>query len=326
MNKFKLVQPRNYAQAAAYFASGKGGGQILAGGTDLLEMLKSGVMQPEFVIDLGTAPDLVYVKESTAGFHIGAMTTLTDLAADKNIRTVFPGLYAAVNSVASPQLRNIGTIGGNLNQRPRCWYFRDPEIKCRKKGGSRCFAFRGRNKYHAVIGGRMCYIVHPSDLAPVLISLNAQLTILARNQEKVIPIAEFFTPPSVDVKRENVLQPGELVKEIRLPRPQNGMASAYYKFMERGSWDFAIVSAAVSGVRRENTFSDLSIVMGGIAPIPWPLTAVEKQLVGKMIETDNIRQLVRAALKEARPLAENAYKLELAEVVVVRALERLSSV
>jgi xanthine dehydrogenase YagS FAD-binding subunit len=214
----------------------------------------------------------------------------------------------------------MGTAGGNLCQRPRCWYYRDPQVKCRKKAGSRCFAFRGKNKYHAILGGGLCYIVHPSDLAPALIALDAEISINSPKGDKTIPLANFYILPKINVRKENILEPNEVLREIRIPLIKKGEKSTYSKFIERGAWDFAIVSAAVKGTVSGGTFRDITIVLGGVAPVPWRLTKAENIIKGKKITEDLVREATREALKEAKPLEENGYKKELAEIVLYRAV------
>jgi xanthine dehydrogenase YagS FAD-binding subunit len=247
------------------------------------------------------------------------VTSVADLAENTTIKNDYPGLREAALSLATPQLRNVGTTGGNLCQRPRCWYYRDPEILCRKKGGSKCFAFKGRNKYHAIFGGGICYVVYPSDLAPALISLDAEVSISSPRKEKTIPLADFYILPQVNVRRENILEPGEILKEIRIPPAKSGEKSSYHKIKERGTWDFALVSAAVKGTVSYGVFKDIKIVLGGVAPIPWRLLKAEEMIKGKKVTQDLLKQAAREALKEAKPLEENGYKKDLAEAAVCRA-------
>jgi xanthine dehydrogenase YagS FAD-binding subunit len=318
MREFKLAQPQTVEQITSmapeesYF--------LMAGGTDLLDEIKNEVVAPNVIIDLKTIPALSYIKKTTGGIQIGALTLVSEVAEDATIKTDYPVLHEAALSLATPQLRNMGTIGGNLCQRPRCWYYRDPQILCRKKGGSRCYAARGRNKYHAIFGGGICYIVHPSDLAPALISLDTEVTIATANGDKIIPLGEFFTLPQINVKRENILKPNEILKEVRIPPAKKGAKSTYIKLKERGTWDFAVVSAAVNGVVSGNTFQDIRIVLGGVAPVPWRLEKAEKALIGKSATEDMVRGAAQAALADARPLEENAYKQELGATVVAQAI------
>ena len=323
MKDFKLAEPKTLQQASALLASSDGRAALLAGGTDLLAEMKEGVRKPEVVVDLSTISGLSNIRKEQDGLRVGALTTVAELAEDQAVAGLFPGLSQAARSVASPQLRRMGTVGGNLCQRPRCWYYRTAETVCRKKGGTKCFATNGRNRYHAVLGAGMCHIVYPSDLAPMLIALDARVALFSPRGERIIPLEEFYAMPSVNVRRENVLGEGEILKEVVVPPPKQGARSAYLKFKERGAWDFALVSAAVAGTFSGKTASRLRLVMGGLASIPWRMKEAEEALRGKPLNEGLVRQAARASLQEARPLEENAYKVELAEVILSRAVMSL---
>ena len=319
MNEFKLAQPKTLEQTTAFLSQNQGKAFVMAGGTDLLDEIKNNTLQPEVVVDLAAVPGLDTISKEQKFLKIGALTRIVDLIEDSDIKKHFPGLVQAALSLATPQLRNVGTVGGNLCQRPRCWYYRDPEVNCRKKGGSRCFAMRGKNRYHAIFGGGVCYIVFPSDLAPALISLDARAVIATGKGEKTLPLAEFYSLPRQNIRKENILGNSEILKEIQLPLPRAGFKSTYLKLKERGTWDFAVVSVAVSGRVSQGAFQDLRLVCGGIAPIPWRLTKAEGFIKGKPASEDLLRQAVQEELKEARPLSENGYKADLLEVAVYRA-------
>ena len=324
MKGFKIAQPSTLDQVTALLSEEKAGCAIIAGGTDLLDLLKSKIIAPDIVIDLKAVPGLAGLKEDKSYITIGAMTTVSDLADSPVIGEKFPGLKQAALSLASPQLRNVGTVGGNLCQRPRCWYYRDTDTICWKKGGSRCYASRGRNRYHAIIGSSICHIVYPSDLAPALISLDAEVTIYGPAGKKdIVKLEDFYTSPQTDVRKENILGPHQVVSEIRIPLPKNNAKSTYYKFKERGTWDFAVVSAAVSGVVSNRVFSDLRIICGGVAPTPWRLKKTEEFIRGKKIDEAVIRQGAKAGLGDAKPLEENAYKMDLLEAVLDAAISAL---
>jgi len=319
MKNFSLAEPRTIEQVTAFLSEKREKSFLLAGGTDLMGEIKDEIIEPEIVVDLKSIPSLSYIRKEKDGIHIGAMTSLAELAENPLIKDDYPGLHEASKSVGTPQLRNMGTVGGNLCQRPRCWYYRDPQVKCRKKGGSKCFAFRGRNKYHAIFGGGLCYIVHPSDLAPALISLDAKISIVAPKGKKTIPLADFYVLPKANVRQENILNSDEVVREIKIPHPKSGEKSTYYKLKERGAWDFALLSAAVEGVVSGGVFKDIKIVLGGAAPIPWRLEKAENIIRGKAATDELLRQATREELKEARALKENGYKKDLLEVVLSRA-------
>jgi xanthine dehydrogenase YagS FAD-binding subunit len=320
MKNFEWTEPQTVEQALAWLAKGSGKAVLMAGGTDLFTEIKEGVVEPELVIDLKSVQGLASIQRDEKGVRIGALTTVAALAADAPIKRDYPGLSEAAGSLATPQLRNVGTVGGNLCQRPRCWYYRDSQTVCRKKGGSQCFAAKGRNKYHAVFGGRICHIVYPSDLAPMLIALDAQIAIASPRGDRTIPLGEFYSLPEKNIRRENVLAPDELIREVRIPPTKKGARSAYVKLKERETWDFALVSAAVRGIASGGGLDDLAIVLGGVAPIPWRLGKTEAALKGKKIIAAAIKEALSADLQEARPLEENGYKLALIEAAVTRAL------
>ncbi len=319
MKNFKLAQPQTIAQAAALLKQDSESRVLMAGGTDLLDELKSGIIQPDTVIDLSTLTDGHDIRQDKDVIRIGALAKVALLAEASPIQEYFPGLREAALSLATPQLRNMGTVGGNLCQRPRCWYYRDPQAACRKKGGSRCYAFRGRNRYHAIFGGGICHIVFPSDLAPALISLDAEVTITSPVGDRRMPLEELYALPSADVRRETVLEPGEVVKEVAVPLPKAGTKSTYLKIKERGTWDFAVVSVALNAVVVGGIFQDVRIVCGGVAPVPWRMAQAEGHLKGKKITEDLLREAARKDLTQARPLEENAYKADLLETAVYRA-------
>jgi len=311
MREFKIAEPASADAATALLVETAETAAIIAGGTDLLDELKSGVSAAGLIVDLRTVPGLAGIVPERGGLRIGAMTRIVDLAGDAAVGRDYPGLRQAALSLATPQLRNAGTVGGNLCQRPRCWYYRDPQVLCRKKGGFNCFAYQGRNKYHCVFGGSGCYIVHPSDLAPMLIGLGATATLASPKGDKVIPLEAFYAGPEVDVTRENVLAKGQFLKSVGLPAPKPGLRTAYVKLEERGTWDFALVSAAVAGIVTGGVLTEISIVCGGVAPVPWRMKKAEDALRGKSASEAAVRAAADAALADASPLKENGYKTDL---------------
>jgi xanthine dehydrogenase YagS FAD-binding subunit len=311
MREFKIAEPRTAEEVAALLAETTEAAALIAGGTDLLDELKSGVSKAELVIDLRGVTGLAGIAPEKDGLRIGAMTRVVELAENAAVAQGFPSLREAALSLATPQLRNIGTVGGNLCQRPRCWYYRDPQVVCRKKGGFQCYAFQGRNKYHALFGGSGCFIVYPSDLAPALISLGAMATLGTAKGDKTIPLESFYALPDVDVSRETVLAKGQFLKSVWVPPPPAGGKAAYVKIKERGTWDFALVSAAVAGVVKDGALAGVSIVMGGVAPVPWRLKKAEDVLRGRPVTEALVRRAADAALEDASPLKENGYKAEL---------------
>jgi len=323
MSSFKYAKPASLEQVTSFLAKGNPNVFLMAGGTDLLGEIKEGIVAPEVVVDLRAIPNLSYIKKEKDGVAIGALTTVAELAENAVVEQDYRVLHEAAKSVASPQLRNMGTVGGNLCQRPRCWYYRDSQIICSKKGGTKCYAEKGRNKYHSILGGGICYAVYPSDLAPALIALDAKVVIASPQAERTIPLAEFYAPPLVNVRKENILAGQEAVKEVRIPPAKKGDKSAYLKFTERGAWDFAVVSAAVLATLSGSTVDDIRIVCGGVAPIPWRLRKAEDLLRGRRISETMARQAAKAALADAKPLEENGYKVALLEAVLARTIGSL---
>jgi xanthine dehydrogenase YagS FAD-binding subunit len=320
MRDFKIAEPRTVDELAALLGETQEPAAIVAGGTDLLDGLKSGVEKAGLVVDLRRVEELAGIVQEKDGLRIGAMTRIVELAENAAVARDYPGLKEAALSLATPQLRNVGTVGGNLCQRPRCWYFRDPQIVCRKKGGFNCYAFQGRNKYHAIFGGSGCYIVYPSDLAPALISLGAKATIGTAKGDKVVALEEFYALPETDVTRENVLAKGQFLKSVKVPAPKAGQRSSYVKLKERGTWDFALASAAVAGVAKGGVLAEIAVVMGGVAPVPWRLKKAEDVLRGKPVSEALIREAADAALKDASLLRENGYKADLVFAALKRAV------
>ncbi len=325
MKSYRLAEPETLEELLTFLAEPPGSTAILAGGTDLMGLIKDEILSPDVLIDLSRIKEIKGIKQDKNGIHLGALTTLAELISNPLIQKSFPGLRQAALSVGSPQLRNVGTVGGNLCQRPRCWYFRDPQFNCRKKGGNRCFAAKGKNKYHAILGGGICYMVHPSDLAPALISLEARVKIASAEGEKELLLEEFFAPPAVSIRQENKLQPNQILTEIILPPPSPQQKSIYLKFTERGSWDFAVVSVAAAANLAGKSVSKLRVVLGGVAPIPWRLAELEKKIQGHPVEEKTLALAAVEAMKQSIPLEENGYKIDLAGVLITRALTSLAS-
>jgi xanthine dehydrogenase YagS FAD-binding subunit len=320
MREFKIAEPRTADEVAALLAETTETAALMAGGTDLLDELKSGVATAGLVVDLRKVAGLGGIAAENGGLRIGAMTRVVELAEDAVVARDYPSLRQAALSLATPQLRNVGTVGGNLCQRPRCWYYRDPQVTCRKKGGYNCYAFQGRNKYHGLFGGGACFIVFPSDLAPALISLGARAAIGTVKGDKVVPLEAFYALPDVDVTRETVLAKGQFLKSVWVPGPKAGQKAAYVKLKERGTWDFALVSAAVAGVVKGGAFEEVTIVMGGVAPVPWRLKKAEDVLRGKAVSEALVREAADAGLADASPLRENGYKTDLVRAALKEAI------
>jgi xanthine dehydrogenase YagS FAD-binding subunit len=330
MKAFRLANPTTIDQVVEILKANSQRGarnraQVLAGGQDLLTEMKEHLAEPDVVVNLKGIRGLDEIRAEGSGLAIGALVRLADLEENERVRTAFPMLAEAARSVASPQIRSVGTVGGNLCQRPRCWYFRNEHAKCIKKGGSECFSHDGLNKYNAILGGGPSWIVHPSDLAPALVALGAKATVRGSSGTRTVPLEEFFTLPSEgSVLQENVLQDDEILERVDVPAAPAGSRGTYLKFKERGSFDFALASVAVSVVVQSGKVSEARLVLGGVAPVPWRCPDAEKALVGKALDAETFRAAAEAALQGAEPLAQNAYKVPLAKGLVVRALQSLA--
>jgi xanthine dehydrogenase YagS FAD-binding subunit len=297
----------------------------MAGGQDLLSTMKTYIMRPPRVVNLKMIGGLdAITDDGKGGLKIGALVTISSLEENADVKSKFPGLAEAAHSIATPQIRNLGTVGGNLCQRPRCWYFRLENYKCLKKGGTQCYAFTGENKYNAILGGGPSYFVHPSDLAPMLIALGATVTIAGPDGARNLPLEKFFTLPTVEVRRENVLKDGEIVTEVQVPAGTG--SSTYLKFKERSSLDFAMSAAAVSvDLAADKTVRSARLVLGGVAPIPWRVPDAEAFLVGKKLDAPTVAAAADLALKPAKPMDDNAYKITLTKTLVRRALAKFNA-
>jgi xanthine dehydrogenase YagS FAD-binding subunit len=321
MRNFDYLQPTDPGQAAMALAN-HAGSQPMAGGTDLLDLMKSGLAVPDQLVNLKALddPELRAIEERDGVLRVGALATLREIAESQLLSDRCAVLQQAAASAASPQLRNIGTLGGNLCQRPRCWYFRDADFNCLRKGGSSCFAVDGRNRFHSVIGGGPCHIVHPSDTAVALLALDANVIVVGDGTRRDIPIAEFFVLPSDDVERETVLLQGEFVVGVEIPASRADLRSSYTKFRYRESWDFAVVSVALV---LEGPGKGGRIALGGVAPVPWLDERASSMLAGVDSSEAGLKRLGATLLEGAESLGENAYKLPLTRNLVKRAVADL---
>lgn len=325
MLSFQYVFPNDVKAAPKILAEAGDKALIYAGGTDALALMKEGVARPEMLVNLKKLDELVVIKEDKKGLHIGAGVKLTDLIADKAVQA-FPGLIEAAQSIATLQLRNMGTVGGNLCQRPRCWYFRSERFPCLRKGGDTCFAIYGDNKYHCIIGGGPCYIVYPSDLAPMLIALDAQVEILGTKGTRFIDLADFYVLPEQDPHHENILTKDEIVTEVLIPAASKKLKSHYVKFRERESFDFAMVSVAIAAQVDGETLSNVRIAYGGVAPKPWPAIKAAQALEGVAASEEQILAAAAAEFAAAEALEQNEYKVVLAKNLLKRAVRELKQV
>jgi xanthine dehydrogenase YagS FAD-binding subunit len=291
----------------------------LSGGTNLLSLMKEHVLEPEVVVDLKRIDGMDRIELSANGATIGANATLDAVSRNAELTARYPALAQAIATIATPQIRNRSTIGGNLCGRPACWYFTQEAFSCLKRGGEGCPARHGENEFHAIFDTEgPCVIVHPSSTAPAPIALGAQVEITGAGGSRSIPLEEFFTSPSIDVRRENVLAANEIVTAVRLgpARPK----SATYQVRQKASHDWPIALASVALEMSGSACRSARIVLGAVAPVPRRAAEAESVLAGKPVSQETAAAAATAALEGARPLAQNAYKVPAARAAVRRAI------
>ena len=320
--QFAYIRPESIEEAVQHMSEEKS--VVHAGGTDLLGCLREDILDVTKVVSIS---DLAALKgiASTAdgGLRIGALTTITEVAEDPLIRERYPVLSQAASEVASPQLRNQGTIGGNLCQKPRCWYYRG-EFDCLRKGGDTCFAAEGENQFHAIFGGGdICFIVHPSDTAPALVALNAVIHILGPKGRRTVSAEALHVLPEDDVQAETVLASGEIVTAIQIPPPPAGMRSSYRKVRARGAWDFALAGVALALQFEGDRVKDGRVVLSGAAPVPWRSPAVEAAIKGRRLDEKTVAAAASVVVEGAEPLEKNGYKIALFKGLLEEQLKSL---
>jgi len=322
MKAFANVNPRDVKDAAAQLRQPNA--VIVGGGSDLLGMVKEHLVQPDVLVNLKAIRGLDQVSAKGAEVHIGGLIPLDSLSHEPLIRKSYTVLAEAAESVGTPQIRNAGTLAGNVCQRPWCWYYRN-SFPCFKNGGNKCFSVAGENQFHAIFGGGPSFIVHPSDTAPALVALDAKFRVAGPSGERTVPAADFFALPKVNASRENVLARDEVLVSIQLPRAGRGVRSTYHKVLDREAWTHAVVSAAVVLDMDQEVCKSARIVLGGVAPIPWHLPKVEAMLAGRRITPELAAQAGEAAVEGANALAKNGYKVPLTKGVVRRTLLGLAT-
>ena len=325
MHAFTLSRPTDISAAIVAHAQNA---QLafIAGGTDLIGLMKDRVTLPDHLLDINRLPDMAQIEAlSDGGLRIGALARMSDVAANPDVRSRFPVIAESLLFAASGQLRNMATIGGNIMQRTRCAYFRDEDdLPCNKRRpGSGCSARYGLNRNHAIFGwSDECVATHPSDLAVALSALDANVLVRGPGGQRSIPFTEFHLLPGNTAERDNVLKRGDLILAIEVPARSEGRASHYFKLRDRQSYEFALVSAAVAVANDRRRIGVVRIAMGGVAHKPWRLTATESALRGAPLDdTGALKAAIAASFADARPLTHNAFKIELAQRVVLRALE-----
>ena len=323
MKAFALIPAQTLAEAAR--ESARPNTAIKAGGVDLVDRMKEGLDHPERVVSIAGIPGLDHISAGPPA-HIGALATLARIAADAGVRRIYPALAAAAAEAATPQIRNMATLGGNLCQRPRCWYYRLSDFDCRKKGGKDCYAPGGENRFHAIFDtDETCVCVHPSATGAALLAYGATLQTVTPAGKRSLPIEKFFTGPNPDPTRENHLGPGEIVAEVTIPAPGSGARSAYNKLKEKESFDWPLVEACVALRLESGAIRDPRVVLGHVAQVPWRSAEAEKILAGAAPSEALFARAAEAALAGAKPLSQNAYKVRLAKVSLVRALREATT-
>jgi len=322
MRSFDYVRPATIDEALSLL-HGEGGKQseALAGGTDLLPLMKGEITAPIRLVDLKRLEALpAGISEEAGEVTLGALTTLAEIEKSPMLRERYPLLGEAAALSATPQLRNMATIGGNLLQRPRCWYFRNHLISCWRKGGEECPAQAGENQFHALFGEGPCIAVHPSDLASALVALDATVRVQRPNGATTFPLADFFALPTDERRQETVLGDEALILSIALPAQRAETRSTYLKAMDRKVWSFALVGVAVVAQMDGERVDELRIVLSGVAPIPWRVEAAEAVLRGQTASAALIDRAAAVAIEDATPWQNNGYKVPLTKQLVRRAL------
>ncbi len=321
MRSFNHVNARTIDDARSLLDRYKDKAVLNAGGTDLLGVLKDEILPdyPELVINIKTIPGLDAIEEDDEGLTIGALAKLSHIAGSDLIKACYPVLAEAARSVATPQIRNAATLGGNLCQDVRCWYYRYPRhiggpIQCLRKGKGTCLAVRGDNRYHAVMEGKKCFAVCPSDTATALAALDARICTAGPEGNRSIRVTDFYSPLS------KTLQPGEIVTEVRIPKMPEAVDQRFLKFTLRKPVDFALASVASVVVSEDGICRDVRIALGAAGPGPVRASRAEEALIGKPINEANAAEAADAAMAGARPLSKNGYKIEIIKTLIKRAL------
>ena len=320
MRPFEYASPSRKSQAISLLSATWGNSEILAGGTDLLALMKDDIVAPRRIINLKNIDDLQGVSSGAEGLRIGALTTLADLADDATVRNNYPALAEALLEAASPQIRNLATLGGNLCQRPRCWYFRNGFGVLPKDGAGKELVARGENRYHAILGNQgPAKFVSPSTIAPILIAYGAKIRVEGPKGIREMPLEKFFVIPHTEGEREHSLGPNEIVTDIFIP-PASNLKAAHYEVRQKEACDWPLAVAAVALQMRGPNVDSARIVLGYVAPIPWRSLEAEKILAGLPINKENAQKAASTALAQATPLSQNTYKVQLARVALTRAI------
>jgi xanthine dehydrogenase YagS FAD-binding subunit len=324
---FEYVNATSEKDAVAALAAVDGIALPLAGGQDLLARMKDYIDTPDRVVNVKNALDASVVSTADGGLRIGAAMKVVDLLDHGQVAQMYPALTAAGADIGTPQIRNQATVGGNINQRPRCWYFRNEEFVCYKKGGSRCFAVDGENQYHAIFGNDgPSHIVHPSSLAVPLLAYGARFRVVGSKGEREVAAADYFTMPTLqNVLKENVLEDDELLTHVVLPAPGN-VRSGHYEVRYKASHDWPLAFATVVLAMNGSTIQSGRVVLGAVAPVPWRSKPAEDALAGKPLNETTAVAAAEAAVSEAKPMSGNAYKVQIARTTVKRAILKAAGI
>lgn len=321
MTRFELYQPADIAGALDLTSKLGSDGWVIAGGQDSLDWFKDRAKRPGAVIDLSRIESMRGIRETGNGIEIGALTTVTEIEESALIESRYGVLSVAASRVASPQIRNVGTIGGNVCQDTRCWYYRSG-IDCYRAGGSTCYADtpEGMNREHCLFGADRCVAVSPSDLAPALVVLDASMVIQSKDGERIVSAEAFFIGPDVDIERMTVIGPGEILTTIRIPNTWSGATFYFEKVADRNTWDFALVNVAAAMRVENDVIQDIRIACGGVECVPRRMTVAEDIATGSAKDEETAKLAGGSAARGAVPLNYNHFKITLLENLVMRAI------
>ncbi|MBZ5610901.1 MAG: xanthine dehydrogenase family protein subunit M [Acidobacteriia bacterium] len=323
MQPFEYANPSTLQEALALLGSRWGEADVLAGGTDQISLMKEFLHTPKRVVNIKGIKELGGIHHSSQGLRIGATVTFDELASNQAAHSEYPSLVQAVMGISSPQMRNMGTVGGDLCQRPRCWYFRRGFGLLAMQNG-KSLVPSGDNRYHAIFGGGPAYFVSPSSLGPALVSLGAKVKLVSASGSRTVAVEKFFVAPQNESSRETALLPNEILTEIEIPLAR-GIKNATYEVRQKEALDWPLAAASVALSMKGNVVSKSWVVLGHVAPTPWPATAASQALDGNPLNDETIAKAAEAAVAGAQPLSENGYKVQLTRVAVKRALLEASA-
>ncbi len=325
MQPFEYANPTTVQEAVGLLGARWGEADVLAGGTDLISLMKEYLATPKRVVNIKNIKELGGIQDSKTGLRIGAAVTIDELLENADVRKSFPSLTAAARGIASPQIRNMGTVGGDLCQRPRCWYYRGGHGLLGKDKDGNSLIPNGENKFHAILGnGGPAYFVSPSSLGPALVALGAKIKLVSASGTREVAAEKFFVTPKDDSSREIAMHPNELLTEINIPH--TGVKNATYEVRQKEALDWPLATASVALRMKGSSIASARVVLGGVAPTPWAASQADQVLAGKSMTAELAEEAGKAAVANATPLSQNAYKVTLARVAVKRALMQAAGV